>query len=161
MSSLTAEWVIFGNIAIVRLFCPECRASSFVRDGDFVCCGGDATLLYGRELRKKRESDAVFIRKRPPPRDRRQILDEQNQRCFWCSHRFGATVEDSAMKQLVLEVTWDHVIPHVYSRDNRTSNFVATCQICNRYKSAKVGDLELVRLSILASWAGDGWREIE
>ena len=36
----------------------------------------------------------------------------------------------------MLRVEWDHYIPYSYSQDNRVSNFVAACQICNRIKSS-------------------------
>lgn len=63
------------------------------------------------------------------------ILEEQDNRCLYCGHKFGTLVTRGARVQVWLEVTWDHFIPFAYCGNNRDDNWVAACQLCNSYKS--------------------------
>ena len=124
---------VFGNVSLVKVFCMECQAYSFVRNGETVCC--DGPIVSSPEL-YKRESVAEEVRRLPPIADRRTILEEQQHCCFYCQRAFGSICTRNK-KRLRLRCEWDHYVPFALLQDNRSINFVAACHVCNRSKADK------------------------
>lgn len=63
------------------------------------------------------------------------ILIAQNDLCIYCGLEFGSLVIRKGNEWNWLEVNWDHFIPYAYCLSNRDENWVASCQLCNAYKS--------------------------
>lgn len=76
-------------------------------------------------------------RKKPTDRAQRGILEDQDNRCFYCGLRFGEWYHDGKFAR-ERSVRWDHLLPYSYSFNNNNDNFVAACQQCNGIKSARV-----------------------
>lgn len=126
---------LFGNVAIPRAFCPDCKHMAFVIRGRFNCCGGRLTKLIPRLF--VREAEPENVRRLPPKEYRDYQLNKQDNRCFYCDALFG----DEGFRNQTpvrIKLTWDHQLPFAYSQDNRNMNFVAACQVCNGIKSAMV-----------------------
>lgn len=76
-------------------------------------------------------------RRYPSARTRREIVARQRNRCLYCGHRIGAEVWRGD-RRVQLRVNWDHFVPYVYARANRSTNWVLACQICNSIKSCHI-----------------------
>ncbi|MCA1832115.1 MAG: HNH endonuclease [Actinomycetota bacterium] len=88
--------------------------------------------VYGKWL-----GSGTRRRKTPGARHGRLILEEQQHRCAYCGIEFGDYTFRRG-RPIQLRITWDHVIPYVYSEDSSDSNFVAACQVCNAIKNARM-----------------------
>lgn len=99
---------------------------------------------------------------RHQPRNNRQkeLLQEQENRCFWCCQEFGTIVERKGKYKTLMPV-WDHLIPIATGGSSKDNNFVAACQICNGIKGAMtpaiIGDVGL-RDMIVDKWESKGYR---
>lgn len=146
---------MYGNIAMKRAYCSSCRTYAFVRDGKMACCG---EVLEGAEIKGcKRMSEPPNVRDRPSRKEQKRILSDQHHRCFYCSRWFGTEIWRKARRSN-LRVHWDHVIPWVYSLDNRNQNFVAACHVCNMLKGAKMfNSIEEARIYLNARWEEKGF----
>lgn len=123
---------MYGKIGIERMMCPECKHLAFIIDGQMACC--DMPVEKAAHIgKRKRVSDVPVGRSKPPKRAQKRILAEQDYTCFWCARSFGRVVY-RRRRSYKLRITWDHIIPYVYSLDNREHNFVASCQVCNALK---------------------------
>ena len=74
-------------------------------------------------------------RARPPSSVQVDVLLAQNNRCLYCGHQFGDLIIRKFNEWNWLEINWDHFIPYSYLQANPKDNWVASCQLCNRYKS--------------------------
>lgn len=122
---------LYGNLAIPRVWCPECQSHALVVGGKIACCGTIVpTITDGVE----RMSEPVQRRNLPSKKVRDEILQEQDYRCLYCESRFGATHKRGGTV-VVLRIHWDHRVPYSYDQDNRDKNFAAACHVCNSIKS--------------------------
>jgi 5-methylcytosine-specific restriction endonuclease McrA len=126
---------MYGKIPLNRAFCRTCRRFAFVLEGRIQCC--NAQVEAGEASSVRRMSDVPSGRKIPRREDAKMILEEQEGRCLYCSRKFGSYVK-RRNRVIRLKLNWDHVIPYVYSLDNRARNFVAACHICNSIKRDKI-----------------------
>lgn len=130
---------VFGNTKLLKGFCSGCCRQSIVIDGKLACC--DKPFNATPAL-CKRESISDQRRKMPTKREQRRILQAQDFRCWYCERNFGDNVNRKS-KAIGLVVQFDHVQPFSFSQNNKTDNFVASCQICNGIKSdLSFGNLE-------------------
>ena len=144
---------IYGNIKIPKAYREHCGAFSFVIDGILSCC--DRALEF-EARRYKRESEPEQRRKLPPVVERRAQLELQGNRCFYCGRSFGSYVFKN-LKTTRLLVHFDHLLPYVYSQNNHSRNFVASCQICNQIKRDKCFQtVEEAQIFILNRWEEKG-----
>lgn len=123
---------LYGRIRIAKSFCEPCEAYAFVVAGALQCCGRAVTV---DPARYKRETQPEQVRRAPPMRARRAKLEEQCHRCFYCDRRFGEWIVWPTGRTVRLNVAWDHMVPFAYAQNNDATNFVAACQVCNRWKS--------------------------
>ena len=90
-----------------------------------------------RTIQKLRIEVNTVSRKKPSKKVKEKILKDQNHQCYWCDHDFHTPYfrYDSIRKLLP---NWDHLIPYAYVQANADENFVASCSICNGFKSSKM-----------------------
>jgi len=135
MGTYTTNVALYGNVAIPRAYCPECKLQAFVIDSELSCCGKH--FDYDPEV-YKRESEPERKRRLPPKAERDVQLLDQNWACFYCGASFGSRIRRSTPggeRHILVRLEWDHLVPYSYSQDNRMRNFVAACSVCNRFKS--------------------------
>lgn len=147
---------LYGNVAITRVYCETCDGYTLVIRGHKQCCD---EVFIDEVTRIKRITNVPFGRRGPSAKYRERQLRAQDNRCFYCHRRFGATVYRRA-RPLTLKINWDHMIPYDYARNNHDLNFVAACHVCNGLKSSLIFDMvELARLHINARWQEKGYSD--
>ena len=125
---------LYGNVGIERGYCKACGTNAFIKNGRLTCCGAP---INGEPKKFYRECEAPQGRRTPPAAEKRRILEEQENRCFYC----GLSFDDHNYRRSLpvkLKLHWDHQLPYSYSQNNKTANFVASCHICNGIKSNKL-----------------------
>jgi len=125
---LPKSWALksyYGNVALIKKFCPQCRAISIVIDGKCSDCGMGLNLAEVKRCRLKRESLTESIRHKPPAHIQKEILSHQNNQCIYCGLRLDTG----------REINWDHFIPFVFG-ETSDRNWVASCRECNSFKSS-------------------------
>ena len=115
---------IYGNTRVLRVYNE--------RDQGFTI--EPITDRTPSNLKMVRMSDPVNKRAKPSGAFQRAQRRRQNDCCFYCSRAFGSTVYDGQEK-IRLKIAWDHLVPFVYSNNNKDENFVAACHVCNSFKS--------------------------
>jgi endogenous inhibitor of DNA gyrase (YacG/DUF329 family) len=78
--------------------------------------------------------------KRKQPTKKRQIFLLQNQenRCYWCGNLFGSEFINKKYKAIILVPVWDHYVPFSFTLKSNDEQFVASCQLCNQFKGSFV-----------------------
>lgn len=128
---------LYGNVAVLKAFCPKCGDYAFVLDGKLACC--DLRLDEIPDAEKvKRETLGAPKRKRLPKKVRESILKRQGHRCIYC----GVSFDDFYMRKRTgkihkYKIHFDHFVSWNYSRNNHKDNFVAACNVCNLIKGDK------------------------
>lgn len=127
----------YGNTVLQRVYCPECKGQTIVLRGIKQCC----EKPVNQELKKQNEYVAAPRNKRIKPSKKEQDLLYvlQNSRCLYCDRKIGTMYECNG-KVMFTREAWDHYIPFSFSFDNRKTNFVLSCHICNGIKSNKMFD---------------------
>lgn len=160
-----AHIALYGNVSIARAYCGSCRGFAFVLEGKLQCCN----RVYNFKASKyRRISEPEFIRRDPRPRDKKEILKEQNDRCFYCDQEFGTSVYikgETGLKRRtrlkVLRPEWDHLVPYSWHAKNDALNIVAACQCCNAWKGAIMfNTVEEAKVYVFQKWENNK-REIK
>lgn len=91
------------------------------------------------------------------PKDlRTPILAYQDYRCLYCLLRFGSVVTGNRRNSMLTVVHWDHFIPYSYLCCSPGDNWVAACNVCNRYKHDHMyATLDEARTDIMGRWDRD------
>lgn len=146
---------LYGNVKILQAHCESCNSTSFILDKKFACCDTPIELPIA-ELRKKRISEPPDRRLRPSTSRQKEILEEQDHRCYYCDQRFGEIVRHHDVSK-PLRCEWDHVIPWALSQNNADENFVAACHFCNKWKSNLVfTSRENAQVYLIEKWKEHG-----
>jgi hypothetical protein len=163
-----ATAIRFGKVLWITSYCPRCGKKCQVdqrrQDGAYeFCCTvvpENSLPVFVTENRLTIDSRA---RKQPSFKRKKQIRDEQNDRCIYCVRRFGSRVYSiGRLKEVTLRCVWDHLIPFIYSRDNSDRNFVGACQICNGWKSDILKcTVQEYREYLNNKWDHSDYREIQ
>ena len=133
------HYAFYGNVRMERVFCDNCKTYSLVVDGGRACC--DEPFDNEDGMGYKVMSSPEPKRTTPTQYEKQDILQAQDGCCFYCGLEFGEVVWDNRKKKArTLKINWDHFTPYAYGFNNKSSNFVASCNICNRLKSSKVFD---------------------
>ncbi len=132
-----SHFAFYGNVKLDRVYCEDCKAYSFILDGEKACCEDMVDDQDGKPY--KVMSAPTPKRNTPTQYEKKDILESQEGRCFYCDLEFGSVVWDNRKKKArTLKINWDHFTPFAYGFNNKATNFVASCDICNKLKSAKV-----------------------
>lgn len=133
----TRHKAIYGNVELERMYCKECQSMTFVIDEIKSCCGELAVKKIGKHIEyiiNPRDK-----RKRLSKAEKEEILNVQDGNCFYCGNKFGSLYTRGSYIG-TLTVHWDHVVPFSFSRNNNQENIVASCNVCNLYKSNRMFD---------------------
>ena len=125
---------IYGKVQLNHHICPKCK-NPILNDSKFFVC--DVCGYNNKDDDAKKFKVIVpppGIRKKPPKQIQKLILNIQNNRCFWCGNKF-ATAYWKNNRLKYLRIHWDHKIPFSFEQTNRDENWVASCNICNLFKS--------------------------
>lgn len=118
---------IYGNVVLLKYFCPRCKSYSFVVGDEFQCCGLKKKII-SEDCRVKREAEGSLVRKQPPAKIKKRVLTFQNYQCVYC----GCSLRGKT------PIEWDHFSCFAMSGSNSKHNFVASCKVCNRIKGALI-----------------------
>ena len=140
----------YGNTKIRREYCKYCHRHAFVVKGEILCCERQFraqtpdTIKIMSETQKRRKS--------PSKRQRERLKRLQNNSCLYCDNTIGASVFKNG-KIIVLQPAYDHLVPLSFSFNNKKTNFVLSCHICNSYKGNKMySTVEEVRGMLKKKW---------
>jgi hypothetical protein len=126
---------VYGKVQLERRYCKDCKRFAFVIDRRIQCCDALVGTVPTDSLKRKRISINPPNRGKLRKREKKEILKQQQGRCFWCDRLFGSIVWRRG-KRIALRINWDHYVPFRFSQDNRPSNFVAACHVCNGIKAS-------------------------
>ena len=130
-----AEKVFYGKVIMYRTSCPKCGEMVFMDNLHFKCT--DCNHEFFGTIDSMRIEVNVVKRKYPNKKLKETILNQQSNSCYWCFRGFGFTYfRHNAIRTLL--PNWDHAIPLSFSQSNADDNFVASCSICNGFKSSHV-----------------------
>ncbi len=138
---MKAFYTWIGAVKILTAKCPRCKRYSFVIDGKTACCNCKVkTELIKKKGRPKRICKTYHKRGSLPKHVKDQILEDQDNKCFWCGRNLKHTwyYDPKRRKICKLTVHFDHLIAWAYSGDDSKDNFVASCNLCNVLKSDKI-----------------------
>lgn len=150
MEEVSAEKVLAGKIDLFRALCPKCGESNLSGKLKFECdCGCD----YEGTTEKQRILANIHKRRNIPPKVKKELLEKQKNRCYWCERKLGNYI--FRKNRIVrLNVHIDHFLPVAYRQMDNAENLTATCHICNLFKSSKMFDSERAcKNYILDKWA--------
>jgi 5-methylcytosine-specific restriction endonuclease McrA len=125
---------LYGNVALERGYCNKCKAMAIIKHGFFQCCDSP---VENTPTKFERMSEPYCGRKTPTKADKDKIINQQDNRCFYCDVTFGSIRFRNGLP-FVIKIEWDHKLPFAYSQNNQTENFVASCSVCNRMKSSNI-----------------------
>lgn len=130
---------LYGNISMLRGVCPHCKRTALIIQKCWACCDAPVKDLP-LTCKIKRIVEPEQVRKLPNVLTQTQLLNEQNNSCFYCERAFGTEVFTGKRrkKSKILSICWDHKVPWAYGQNNGGYNFVAACQECNSVKSSKM-----------------------
>jgi hypothetical protein len=150
----------YGDISLQRGICSSCGEECLIcKDGMSSCCGEHSTPhdsgYFVQEVpgRKRRRTLSHYFKMK--------ILEEQENKCYWCGKVFGSYIMSPKGHLKLLTPCYDHYIPLSFMQGNRKDNFVAACQRCNLHKSAKIitseqGEVDM-KIYLQKKWATGGW----
>lgn len=142
---------IYGNVALIRGYCQDCKTTCIILDNIKQCCEGATRNVNIYNLPVKRVVEPEFCRKRLLKSERDAIIREQNFRCIYCDKYFGSIYEKKGKDGVhKTRIHFDHFIPFIHSANNKKYNIVASCNICNGLKSDKMfNNIDEVRIYVL------------
>lgn len=125
---------VYGKVKLNRHICPACGNAILNNGKEFIC---DVCGYKKRDAEAKKFKIIVpppGVRKQPPKPIQKELLKIQNYKCYWCGNKFGASYWKNN-KVRFLKIHWDHKIPFSFEQTNRNDNWVASCDVCNLFKS--------------------------
>lgn len=152
----------YGGVIIERGICIVCGDPCIIcKDDTSSCCNGPVKRFTKGIIIK--ETSGSLYRKRPKKELQKKILEEQNNKCYWCGREFGMYILSPHGIVSILRPVWDHYIPYIHSGCN--DRFVASCSRCNFHKSSFIitdnGSEQKLRERLIKSWHKGGWKEME
>ena len=141
----------YGKVTLIRTECAECLEVSIVIDGKTVCCGADP--VSEKPNAHERMTRGSTRRFHLTQEQKAEILEAQERKCKYCDCDLDAAwyISKNMKFPKKVKIEFDHVIPHAYAPIHDVSNFVASCDVCNRFKySHMFEDLERIKAHIRA-----------
>ena len=137
--------IIGSNVWFVS-HCPECDEKNTIFDKrstpnnlkyecEYCGCKYRGKVQTYRTVVAKNQSQRKYLN----PKQKQQLCREQENCCFWCHREFTTYIFDSKSYRVrQLNPVFDHIKAFSFSFDNNISNFVASCPVCNGFKSSGV-----------------------
>ncbi len=125
------HWAQYGSIMLKRSYCEVCDQTALVMDNRLQCCGRKLNEFKTKNIKKM--CGGKHRRKKPPLKVRKELLAEQDHRCFYCHLSFGTPIYNPKGNIVFLKIAYDHAIPYSYDYNNK--KFVVACHVCNGIKS--------------------------
>ena len=152
----------YGNVLLLKGICLYCMEETIIAsDGMSICCNYKVDRSKYFKGRIVQEVPAYFKRKKPSKKKQKQLIKTQKNKCYWCNIQFGSFAISKKGKIYKLKPVWDHYIPYSYTGSCDDNQFVASCRICNSFKSAKIIrneiDENIIRKIIIKKWESKGW----
>ena len=130
-----SERLQIGKVFLIRYQCPGC--------GEYVLCDPDEVRCRYCDAEKKVKKPPQRLRKIAEPKHKRffskakirEKAEEQGYKCYWCGRPFGLTYMNGN-KFYNLHPVGDHSIPYVFCNTTTEDNLVASCNVCNSFKSS-------------------------
>ena len=157
---------LYGTTLIQRGLCSICGDECLIlSDRLSACCHGPARVFLEGGVSKETVTGNRRQRYKPPAKVQRFLLEQQENRCYWCGREFGSWVASAKGKVYELRPYWDHFIPFVITGSSQADQFVATCWICNSYKHTTVvvfeGEETILRDRIAKKWKRAKWADLD
>ncbi len=152
---LYGRLAVYGNVRMIRDYCPVCNDLVLFPRGKSACCGFAPLKAPGRW-------EVVVPPHRRHPSQTRQdaLLLEFGNGCAYCRMQFGTLVE-WGKRRAVLRLVWDHFIPFIATGDSSDENFRPACQLCNGLKRDRLfQSLEEAQGFVARSFDRKGVREV-
>lgn len=130
------HYAYYGEIKMVRAYCPDCQQNALVIRGKLACCDN---------YPKKKSNDFEVMcstkkkRMRPSKTVKDRIFKIQGNKCLYCGVEYG-TPYYYKKKERYTHINYDHLVPFSYTQSNPKNNWVGACNICNGIKSNKMFD---------------------
>jgi hypothetical protein len=128
----------YGSTQLLKATCPNCGVTAFIIDSIIQC---DCNYRIKRPPTKvidKRETTTEVKRSLIPMTVKRTILENQGNRCIYCDNILDGFVWNTKRNRYTKnQIHFDHFLAWSYSGDNHDYNILASCHICNMYKSSK------------------------
>lgn len=148
---------------MLRGVCRNCGDYCMIcGDGTSSCCNSDCDEIKDGIIKK--ETQHTERRKTPSAYAKKNILEKQQNKCYWCGRQFGEYVLRPNGALYLLRPIWDHYMPYWYSGNSRSENFVASCNRCNSHKAWKIVTSEdqeaELREVLKRRWFNGGWKDL-
>ena len=137
MKEGTPEILICGGVILYRAKCPDCGEHNLSGNLKFTCCNCDNEYSLQPISMKKRKVSSADDSRYISNKIKHEVSKEQGHKCFWCERKFGTWYYRKGLSNQ-LGVAFDHVIPYKYSKNSSEQNIVASCNLCNGWKSDMV-----------------------
>lgn len=152
----------YVGVTIERGVCTSCGDPCIICFDDTSSCCSAPVKRFKSGVVVKEVSGKTY-RKAPPKQLKLKILEDQDNKCFWCGREFGTFILSPKNIIRRLSPVWDHYIPYCYTGSN--NRFVASCERCNFHKSAVIitdKDTELsLKEHLKKIWHKGGWKDME
>lgn len=133
------EKIIAGSVILFREICPKCKEYNLSGEMQFTCDCGERYIAS--ELNSERKLIDGKIRRKNMSKIRKEIIESQGGKCYWCGRKFGVYYIKNGIIR-TLKAVVDHIMPYGYGEDNSDKNLCASCNICNAWKSSLIFETE-------------------
>ena len=124
---------IYGKASFIKAYCEDCETEAFIINGCYACC--DSKYIKDNIDRTIYVTQKSNKRKAITTKERRGLIEQQNNRCFYCDCDLGGYyIRNNTLRKIKAHI--DHV--HPFSAVGNATEFVAACNVCNQIKSNKV-----------------------
>lgn len=130
---------LYGSINLTGGYCKKCEGTSIIIDEKFLCCNSFIINENFKREKTKRMVTGEAKRSYLSPKEKEEILELQENKCFYCECDLNNSwyISNRTKNPKPIKIHFDHIIPWTYSRETIKHGMVATCHICNLIKSSK------------------------
>lgn len=128
------KYAYYGDVKLIRAYCHSCKSRAIVLDDKLQCCDKKVPKTGSGS---ERMSMASGRRKKPPKKIQKQLIEKQENKCFYCNMEIGSLYMRKGKVKMTI-IHWDHLVPFAYLQGNPNNNWVLSCNVCNICKGSKV-----------------------
>lgn len=151
----TASRYVFGSVKLIKLYCPKCDDYTLISQEKVSTAKCDC----GSEFQNKQIKKTFVIvgekRIHLTKKQKLQILERQNNKCFFCNIDLDDYIVINGFVRKI-RTHYDHFMPYSITTDNSLENLNAACSRCNLMKNAKVfANIKEARKYLFIQWEND------